>query len=143
MPVRRAEASAVRRIIQDKWGNHAQRDWLVVGDLNDYRADSNGNVIPSGLDPLFEGGFAVNLVENLPLAQRWTHHYAPESSHRQIDYILASPALAAKNPNVQPEIIRNGQPYRVPNVEAERYPRVGFDRPKASDHCAVAVTLNV
>jgi hypothetical protein len=45
-----------------------------------------------------------------------------------------------------PDIIRAGQPWRTPfpsGQEVERYPRTGWDRPKASDHCPVAVTLDV
>jgi endonuclease/exonuclease/phosphatase family metal-dependent hydrolase len=145
IPVRRAEAAAVRRIIEDRFPNLDQADWLVVGDLNDYISDSNGNpVTPNGLEPLFEGGFSVNLVDNLPAANRWTHFYPREQSFHQLDYLLASPGLAGKNLGVQPDIVRAGQPYRIPGIEAvPRYPRVGFDRPKASDHCAVAVTLTV
>ena len=86
----------------------------------------------------------MNLVDNLPAAERWTHYYPTERSFHQLDYLLASPSLAAKNPGVQPTIVRTGQPYRVPGIEAlPRYPRIGFDRPKSSDHCAVAVTLAV
>jgi endonuclease/exonuclease/phosphatase family metal-dependent hydrolase len=39
------------------------------------------------------------------------------------------------------DIIRAGQPWRVARHTGARYPRVGFDRPKASDHCPIAVTL--
>ncbi len=143
MAVRRAEAAAVRRIIEEKWADHADRDWIIVGDLNDY-VEEAGAAVPSGLDPLFEGGFSANLVANLPAADRWTHFYTGDRSFHQLDYILASPGLSAKNPGVQPAIIREGQPYRVPGLEKlDRFPRVGFDRPKASDHCPVAVTLVV
>lgn len=143
MPVRRAEAAAVRHIIENKWANHAQRDWLIVGDLNDY-VEVNGNPVPNGLEPLFDNGFSVNLVQNLPVNERWTHFYPAEQAFRQLDYLLASPSLAQKNQGVQPDIVRNGQPYRVPNTaNVQRYPRVGFDRPKASDHCPVSVTLAV
>jgi len=64
----------------------------------------------------------------------------------QLDYLLASPALAKLNPKAIPDIIRNGQPYRTIfpfGQEADRYPRTGWDRPKASDHCPVAITLKI
>ncbi len=146
MPVREAEAAAVRQIIVNRFGqNAAQADWLVMGDLNDYVEDNAGNPIqPSGIDPLLENGFSINLVGNLQVGDRWTHFYTEDKTFHQLDYILASPGLAEKNPGVQPDIVRNGQPYRVPNMpNVARYPRVGFDRPKASDHCPVAVTLMV
>lgn len=145
IPVRQAEAAAVRHIIELAFPNPDEADWVVAGDLNDYTMDLDGNSVAShGLEPLFDGGFSVNLVDNLPAAGRWTHYYPTDRSFHQLDYLLASPGLAAKNPGVQPDIVRTGQPYRVPGLEdLPRYPRIGFDRPKASDHCAVAVTLTV
>jgi hypothetical protein len=53
---------------------------------------------------------------------------------------------AASNATRKPEITRNGQPWRTIfplGREVERYPRVGWDRPKASDHCPVAMTFDV
>jgi endonuclease/exonuclease/phosphatase family metal-dependent hydrolase len=144
-PVREAEAKAVKRIIKDKYqGNHAEANWAILGDLNDYKYHNGEAVSNISLETLFKDGFSFNIMDNLEKAERWTHYYPAENSHSQLDYILLSPALANKNPNVQPDIIRKGQPYRVPDLENKpRYPRVGFDRPKASDHCPVAVTLNV
>lgn len=144
-PVREAEAKAVRRIIEDKYGDEvASANWLILGDLNDYTHEIDGTAVVNSLDPLFEGGFAVNLLHNVEASERWTHYYPRGQSFHQIDYILASPLISQNNPDAVPEIIRTGQPYRVPGLEAlQRYPRVGFDRPKASDHCAVAVTLNI
>ncbi len=141
MPVRQAEAEAVRHIIEEKYGNDSSgHDWLIAGDLNDY-VDPNGE---SGVDPLFRDGFSVNVVENLAATNQWTHYYPAERSFHQLDYLLLSPSLAAKNANRRPAINRKGQPWRVPGLEQEdRYPRTGFDRPKASDHCPVAVTLTV
>jgi predicted extracellular nuclease len=103
----------------------------------------------AGFDPLLEGGFTENLVERRPVLDRWTlyHSRGPREQHLcQLDYILASPALAAANPAAVPDIIRNGQPWRTPfppGQEVERYPRTGWDRPKSSDHCPVAVTLHL
>ena len=164
MPIRRAEARAVRRLIEDKYGpDCAGANWLVLGDLNDYREKVRlvrepdgrlrGEVEPAaatGLDPLFADHFAVNLVERLRPAERWTHYYADERELAQLDYILASPGLARANPHARPEIVRHGLPYRVPmedlageGTSIRRYPRIGFDRPKASDHCPVVVALDI
>lgn len=146
IPVRTAEAKAVKKIIKEKFGGQvANSNWLVLGDFNDYTHTENGDPIPShGLKPFFQDNFSVNLLLNLDAKKRWTHYYANERSFHQLDYILASPAIAQKNQGVKPDIIRKGQPYRVPGLEKlKRYPRVGFDRPKASDHCPVAVNLTI
>ncbi len=163
-PVRLAEARAVRRIIEEKFGakRAAERRWLICGDFNDYRErilisgdEWNGyGFTPvtereSALDVFLDDGFAVNLVERRPVMDRWTlyHTRGPQERHLcQLDYIMASPSLAEKNERAVPQIIRRGQPWRTifpPDQEIERYPRTGWDRPKASDHCPVSVTLNV
>ncbi|NTS31708.1 endonuclease/exonuclease/phosphatase family protein [Phyllobacterium sp. BT25] len=165
MPVRLAEAKAVRRIISDKFaasGGPADKHWLICGDFNDYRervvigGDSMSgytfapvNDPASCVDVLLEGGFCENLVERRPIMDRWTlyHTRGPQERHLcQLDYILASPELARSNGKVLPDIIRNGQPHRTifpPGQEVDRFPRTGWDRPKASDHCPVAVTLDM
>jgi predicted extracellular nuclease len=164
MPIRIAEAQAVRRIIEDRFGkDHAgDKHWVICGDLNDYRqrvlvtgeAHSGYSFEPvdeaqSSLNVLLAGGFAENVVERRPELDRWTlyHTRGPQERHLcQLDYILLSPALARHNAKVIPDIVRGGQPWRTPfppGQEAERYPRIGWDRPKASDHCPVAVTLDV
>jgi predicted extracellular nuclease len=64
----------------------------------------------------------------------------------QLDYLLASPSLANRNAEALPDIVRNGQPYRTvfpKGQDVPRYPRTGWDRPKASDHCPVAVSLDL
>lgn len=79
-----------------------------------------------------------------------------EETHMPLDYVLLSPGLADANPHPGVEIIRRGLPYRVPldpraqdrsvatlSTTADRYPRVGWDRPKASDHCPVVVDIVV
>ncbi|WP_442583201.1 endonuclease/exonuclease/phosphatase family protein [Mesorhizobium sp. ASY16-5R] len=164
MPVRHAEARAVRHIIESRFGNeHAgSKRWVICGDLNDYRqriviggdedpgydfsvVDEQG----SALDILIGDGFAENIVERRPELERWTlyHTRGPQERHLcQLDYLLLSPALAKRNSTAVPDIIRGGQPWRTifpPGQQVERFPRVGWDRPKASDHCPVAVTLNM
>ena len=164
MPLRIAEASAMRRIIEDRFGkDHASnKRWVICGDFNDYyeRLVITGDQFSgyafepfvesqSSLNVLLRDGFAENLVARRPEIDRWTlfHSRGPEERHLcQLDYILASPLLARQNSNAIPEIIRNGQPYRTPfppGQDVNRYPRIGWDRPKASDHCPVAVRLDI
>lgn len=164
MPVRQAEAMAVRTIIERRFGqgNTAGKRWLVCGDLNDYRSrlviDGNRQsgfqfkrVVEdvSGVDPLLNDEFSINLMDRRQAEDQWTlfHSRGPQEQHLcQLDYILASPSLARKNNQAMPEIIRNGQPWRTifpPGQEVDRYPRTGWDRPKASDHCPVAVSLKL
>ncbi len=163
-PVRVAEAKAVRRIIEDRFGKDRAPDkrWVICGDFNDYRE----RVIVAGdifsgytfqpvkedgscLDVLLSDGFAENLVDRRPAIDRWTlfHSRGPQERHLcQLDYILVSAEIAKRNAKAVPDIIRGGQPYRTPfppGQEVNRYPRVGWDRPKASDHCPVAVTLDI
>jgi predicted extracellular nuclease len=163
-PIRRAEARAVRHLIEQRFGkDHAgSKNFLICGDCNDYserivvtgtRGGGYGfehvTETDAGFMPLFENGFGVNLVERLPPMERWTlfHSRGPQEQHLcQLDYIIASPAIAQRNATALPSIIRSGQPWRTPfppGQEVARYPRVGWDRPKASDHCPVAVTLSI
>jgi endonuclease/exonuclease/phosphatase family metal-dependent hydrolase len=167
-PIRQAEATAVKRIIQQRFGEGwREANWIVAGDLNDFRERIRpGGVAeparPSGIDALFED-FATNPVDALPPEDRWTFYFrqilddgAVDEQHTQLDYILLSPALAAANPEPRVELIRRGLPYRVPldpkhpdraigylATRADRYPRVGWDRPKASDHCPLVIEIDI
>jgi endonuclease/exonuclease/phosphatase family metal-dependent hydrolase len=169
LALRRAEADAVRRIIERRFGDDwRSANWIIAGDLNDFgeRITLGGEVqqaSPSGLDNLLDG-FAVNPVSALPPGERWTYLYrdlmeAEEvviEEHVQLDHLLLSPALAAANPEPRVEILRRGLPYRVPldpaapdrsfaylATRGDRYPRVGWDRPKASDHCPVVIEIDI
>jgi endonuclease/exonuclease/phosphatase family metal-dependent hydrolase len=168
-PIRHAEARAVRRIIEQRFGEDWRRaNWIIAGDLNDFRETimPGGEAVPAphcSLDPLLVD-FAVDPLAALPPRERWTAFYrkAPdrdlpaEEQHIGLDYLLLSPALAAANPDAKPEIFRGGLPYRVPldpadpdrsirhlATRGDRYPRVGWDHPKASDHCPVVLALEI
>ena len=174
MPVRLAEARTVRKIVERKFGSERTPNmrWMICGDLNDYteRLVVGGNKLKgysfkmaeettSGAEPLLTDQFSVDLLKRRNEDNRWTLYYAagdavdvrdPESRPMrhlvQIDYLLASPALAKMNDKALPHIIRSGQPHRTvfpAGQDVERYPRTGWDRPKASDHCPVAVTLKM
>ncbi|NVD39002.1 endonuclease [Ensifer sp. HO-A22] len=164
MPLRVAEAKAVRHIIESRFGrgHTADKMFAICGDMNDYqeKVDILGDrrngyeFVPreeeeSALDVLTADGFVENPMLRRPVLDRWTlfHSRGPQERHLcQLDYIWLSPALARRNASQVPEIIRGGQPFRTifpPGQEVERYPRTGWDRPKASDHCPVAMTLDV
>jgi predicted extracellular nuclease len=163
MPVRRAETLAVRRIVEDRFGagGTASGNFAICGDMNDYqeRVDVIGNrrtgyrfehrrEEASALDVFSDGGFAENAVARRDPMDRWTLYHARGPQEQwlcQLDYLWLSPALAKINAGRRPEIIRAGQPYRTifpPGQEIARYPRTGWDRPKASDHCPVVMTLD-
>ncbi len=164
MPVREAEVRAVRHIIENRFGRDGARDrnFVICGDMNDYqeRVDVIGdrrhgyefkpsNALPSALDIFSEDGFVENVMQRRDVLDRWTLYHArgPEEQHLcQLDYIWLSAGLSRANPHAVPDIIRNGQPFRTPfppGLEVERYPRIGWDRPKASDHCPVAISLHL
>lgn len=164
MPIRDAEAKAVRKIIEARFGKGktANKRFVICGDMNDYRSRvivsgdrhsgfefKNHMEEKSGFDPLIADGFSTNLVQRRDLMDQWTLYHSrglAEQHLCQLDYILASPALEEKNPKAIPEIIRNGQPFRTPfpkGQEVERYPRTGWDRPKSSDHCPVVIELTI
>ena len=164
MPVRFAEARAVRHIIEERFGKDFAPDkrWAICGDFNDYREriviggddDPGYSFAPaseevSAVNVLAADSFAENIVERRPVMDRWTlyHTRGPEERHLcQLDYVLLSASLARRNSQAMPDIIRGGQPWRTPfppGQDVDRYPRTGWDRPKASDHCPVAVTLDI
>jgi exonuclease III len=164
MPIRRAEARAVRRIIEDRFGadQTSSKRFVICGDMNDYqeRVDVIGRrrtgysfqhqiESESALDVFSQDDFAENVVRRRDPLDRWTLYHARGPDEQwlcQLDYLWLSPALAKTNAGRLPEIIRYGQPYRTvfpPGQEVERYPRTGWDRPKASDHCPVVMTLDL
>ncbi len=164
MPTRMAEAAAVRQIVEQRFGRGltARKRFAICGDMNDYQERividgdrRNGyrftyaGEAQSCLDILTHDGFVENPMLRRDAMDRWTlyHSRGPAEQHLcQLDYILLSPYLAETNATRIPEIIRAGQPWRTIFPEGQdvaRYPRIGWDRPKASDHCPVVMTLDL
>ncbi|MEW7006519.1 endonuclease/exonuclease/phosphatase family protein [Lentilitoribacter sp. EG35] len=164
MPVRAAEAKAVRKIIEKRFGKGKtdSKRFIICGDMNDYdeRVVVTGDrrtgydfkvehEKQSAIDVFLSDGFTENVIQRRSELDRWTvyHTRGPDVQHLcQLDYILLSPALAKSSASIKPDIIRAGQPWRTvfpDGQDVERYPRVGWDRPKASDHCPLAMSINI
>lgn len=144
-PLRLRQASAVMDIVRGRFGEQpGQHRFAIVGDFNDYLGDDEQG--QSGIDQLVHWPEVVHAVGLLPPDQRWTHFWRGhpqkglQPTYQQLDYVLLSQALA-RHLHGPPVMERRGQPGRAERFAGERFAGVGFDRPKASDHCPVAVDL--
>ena len=158
-----AEAQAIRRIIEDRFGKDHTKDkrWMICGDFNDYREriviggdmfsglhsnPSKRNILPrraSGRWLCRQSGRAAAGARPLDAL---SHARSARTASVPVRLHPCFSAIARQNAKALPDIVRGGQPCRTPfppGQEVERYPRVGWDRPKASDHCPVAVTLDL
>jgi len=141
---RMAEAAAVVHLLRQRALNRSLDRWLVAGDLNDYAEREGEPVEGHALAPLLDSGLVEDCWPRIedPL-QRWTHFDAQTGRYRPLDHLLLSPALADANSSARPEIVRGGQPWRAERVAEPRFPRVGWDRPKAGVHCPMTIELEV
>jgi len=64
-PIPQAEATTVREILEDRFGDPSTHDWVLAGDLNDYTETDGTPDQNHGLDPLLSNGFSFNLVKNI------------------------------------------------------------------------------
>lgn len=142
---RERQAGKVMDIIMERFGHEAPGDhaFVVLGDLNDY-LEPNGNG-SSGIDLLVGWDQLENVVARLPEDEQWTHYWAGGNEYRQLDYLLPSTSLAraAPAPDAAPEIFRKGTALRATRYKGPRFPGIGLDKPKASDHCPVIFELEV
>ena len=141
--IRQAEALAVRRIVERRFPDPASAEWVLLGDFNDYFELDGRHLTDHGLGPLVDDGFAADLVSRAVRDpyDRWTHHYGGDDTYGALDHIFLSPALAQRNARPQVHIVRAGTPFRARRYEGARFPGVGWNDPKASDHCPLAATL--
>ncbi|MFI9150432.1 endonuclease/exonuclease/phosphatase family protein [Streptomyces sp. NPDC053367] len=141
-PKRERQSAKVMEIVTDRFGREpGAHPFVILGDLNDY-LEPNGNG-SSGIDELVNWDQVDNVVTRLPAEERWTHYWSGGDEYRQLDYLLLSTSLAQAAPDVLPEILRKGMPLRATKYKGPRFPGVGQDRPKASDHGPVIIRLEV
>lgn len=137
MPRRKEQSQRVVEILKERFGNNpGESAWVVLGDLNDY--------MPSrGLEPLLGQPWVENVLNRLPEEDRWTHYYKGKDEYKQLDYLLLPKALSTANPTANPYVERRGQPLRAKRFTGKRFPGVGQNHPKASDHCPVVMEVGV
>ena len=117
--VRHAEARGVRAIVERAFPRPGDACWIVLGDFNEpVREKAKAPAIA----PL-KDGFAVDLMDRLPVGRDWTFEAPDTHMHSRPDRILLSPRLAARWPGVTPQILRSGMSAAT--------------RPHASDHALV------
>jgi endonuclease/exonuclease/phosphatase family metal-dependent hydrolase len=138
---RKMQAGKVMEIVKDRFGSKpGKENFIVLGDFNDYlEKDKQGS---TGIAELVNWDQVENVVARRPAKERWTHYYASGKDYKQLDYMLLSKSLAAASAG-EPEIMRKGTPLRATAYSGERFPGVGDDNPKASDHCPVVMDVSV
>ena len=145
--IRSKQSKTVRDIVKNRFEENIESSrFIILGDLNDYlETDLQGG---SGITELVQWNMVENIIDRLPENERWTHFWRGRSDcgispvYRQLDYLLLSPTLSQAVQG-DPYIERRGQPGRATRYSGPRFDNVGFDRPKASDHCALAVDLKL
>jgi endonuclease/exonuclease/phosphatase family metal-dependent hydrolase len=138
MERRKVQSERIIEIVKNKFGNNPENEnFIILGDLNDY--------LPSaGLQPLINQPWLENIVQTrLPQAEQWTHWYDADNTVSQLDYIFLSERITKGNPNAIPNIVRKGLAQKATQYTGPRYPGVGSVRPAASDHCPLAITINI
>lgn len=136
----------LQRVIERSGKKVGDHPFIVLGDFNDYlETDTQGK---TGIDKLVRWNQVENVVDRLPKVERWTHFFKGNKSCQlppkfsQLDYLLLSRSLAASNPS-PPIIERRGQPKRADRYSGPRFPGVGTNDPKASDHCPVVMEVSL
>jgi endonuclease/exonuclease/phosphatase family metal-dependent hydrolase len=134
---RKEQVDRVAAILDERWQTKKYKgNFIVLGDFNDY---PEGN---TALTSLIQHPGLENVVKRLPQDDRWTHFYSGSKEYKQLDFILLSKSLALINPGA-PAIMRKGLPLRAKNYTGPRFPKVGEDGPKASDHAPVFIDIEL
>ena len=126
---RQLQAEAVRQIITERFGpDPSDAPFIVLGDFNDFVADDEQG--RSAIRALVQWEAVENVLDRLPEDERWTHFFAGSRyglrpAYRQLDFLLPSAGLAARNPGL-PEVERRGQPGRAQRDDVDMKPATGL-----------------
>jgi predicted extracellular nuclease len=122
---REPQAKAIIEIVTARFTKPDRANWVICGDFNALPDEKPVSMLEKGLG-------AENIVNRLPTDERWTYIF--KGKHQQLDYLLASKALAARS-NGKPIIDHSGQPAKKAKYDPKRK---GYDLADgASDHSAL------
>jgi predicted extracellular nuclease len=145
MKERSRQAQRVKEIVLEKFPGDGM--YAILGDFNDYlEPDSQGI---SAINDLVKWHKVVNVLEQLPLEERWTIYFegneqcGQEATYKQLDFILLSKSLAENNQSAIPTIIRKGIQKTATLYKGPRFEGIGDVTPRASDHCPVVIELKI
>lgn len=141
--IREAEARGVRALIEARFDDPAAANWIILGDLNDYLEIDGTPSRQHGLGTLVQDGFAADLAMACisDPYERWSHHYAGLDQYTALDHILVSPRLLDLNRAADITYVRAGMAWRSTRHRGFRLPGIGWQAPKASDHCPLVATI--
>jgi endonuclease/exonuclease/phosphatase family metal-dependent hydrolase len=135
LSVVRAEAIAVRRLIDRQFEQPLQAPWIVVGDFN-VNDVSDDDVLAS-----LTGALARDLGAHQAPSERWTYFHPHRNSYARPDRFLVSPAIASRS---SPLVIHRSGMSRAASVDnAPRLDGVGEIRPRASDHALLTFDVEI
>jgi endonuclease/exonuclease/phosphatase family metal-dependent hydrolase len=121
--------------------------YAILGDFNDYLETDSQRI--SAINDLVKWHKVVNVIERLPLGERWTIYFEGNKqcgqgpTYRQLDFILLSKSLAENNQSAIPTIIRKGIQKTATLYKGPRFEGIGDVTPRASDHCPVVIELKI
>lgn len=138
------QAAEVKKIVGARFGSSpGSAPWAVLGDLNDFLGPGQGTT--SGITGLVKWSEVENVVNRLPVAERFTHFFenAPpgEPRLRQLDYILLSSSLARET-SALPVVERRGLSTKATEAPGPRFAGVTA-KSVASDHCPLAIDIDL
>lgn len=146
MKERSRQAQRVKEIILERFPG-GDGMYAILGDFNDYlEADTQGI---SAIRDLVRWHKVVNVIEQLPMKERWTNYFEGNeqcgqgATYKQLDYILLSKSLAENNQSAIPTIIRKGIQRSATLYKGPRFEGIGDVTPRSSDHCPVVIELKI